>query len=392
MAPKVIYITGFRQHAGKTVTSLGLLSLLTKVIEPSRIAYIKPVGQKVDVLPNGIIIEKDAHLIKEFSGLTELDLTLVSPVILASGFTKKFLSTSDPVAESRRLKDRIAKAVKALSDKEIIIAEGTGHPGVGGIVGLSNAKVANLIDAEIIFLSGGGIGKALDMLEVDLSYFLYKKSRVRGIIFNKLLPDKISTVKQYITEDLLNKRFGAVGGQLSILGFFPQINSLQNPSMRILKREFAGCQVLGDPDDISWSVPPLCAKMITLATENFIPERFLVPQALVVAKGNKGANIRKIIQYNQNLIEKDEAPLAGLILTGAQYHDLENDVRDAVLEANIPSIFVQEDIATAEAKILQLFENTKLELFDRIKIDEIESLFEQHFDMEKFLESFQISV
>ena len=53
MAPTIVYVTGFRQHAGKTVTSLGLISQLRKRMDPARIAYLKPVGQELVTLPEG---------------------------------------------------------------------------------------------------------------------------------------------------------------------------------------------------------------------------------------------------------------------------------------------------------------------------------------------------
>ena len=46
MKPKIIYIAGFRQHAGKTTTSLGMIHSLSRIFDPDDIGYIKPVGQE----------------------------------------------------------------------------------------------------------------------------------------------------------------------------------------------------------------------------------------------------------------------------------------------------------------------------------------------------------
>ena len=62
----IIYIAGFRQHAGKTFTSIGLISRLREIYTPEEIGYIKPVGQELFTLPNGEKIDKDAIIIKEF--------------------------------------------------------------------------------------------------------------------------------------------------------------------------------------------------------------------------------------------------------------------------------------------------------------------------------------
>ncbi len=71
MPPTIVYITGFRQHAGKTVTALGILSRLRRIMDPSRIAYLKPVGQELVTLSDGSQIDKDARLLQEFSGIPE---------------------------------------------------------------------------------------------------------------------------------------------------------------------------------------------------------------------------------------------------------------------------------------------------------------------------------
>src|SRR4030042_560364 len=138
MAPIIVYITGFRQHAGKTVTSLGLIALLRKYLDPIHIGYIKPVGQELVEVEAGRRIDKDARIVKEFSGIPDMDMRQVSPVRVGSGFTRSFLSAPDTREETKKLETTILESLKSLAHKKIIIAEGTGHPGVGSIVGLSN--------------------------------------------------------------------------------------------------------------------------------------------------------------------------------------------------------------------------------------------------------------
>ena len=140
MAPLIIYVAGFRQHAGKTITSLGLLSSLQKYIPPEKLGYIKPVGQELVELQDGKRVDKDALIIEKFGGIPDIDLECISPVRLGSGFTKKYLDAPDRKARTNELRDKILTAFKKLAHKDIIIAEGTGHPGVGGIVGWSNAR------------------------------------------------------------------------------------------------------------------------------------------------------------------------------------------------------------------------------------------------------------
>jgi len=388
LAPVIIYLTGFRQHAGKTFMSLGIISMLRKVIDPALIGYIKPVGQELVSLPDGAKIDKDAYLIQAFSRIPGIDLEAISPVRLASGFTQNYLSSNDQLEETRRLEDKIRNSVKELEKKKVIIAEGSGHPGVGGIVGLSNADVGNIIDADIIFLSGGGIGKALDMLEVDLSYFLYKKSRVRGIIFNKLFPKKIKTVSQFITEDLINKKYGAFGGPLRILGFMPQVDFLSKPSMLTLQDKLIDSEALNDTTNKSWKIPCGSIRVISVPYNSLKLDSYLKPRDLVILGASSKRKIRKIVEYSrENLYTKR---IGGIILTCGRTDVLDQDLRNLIASSGIPALYIQQDTATAEETVLKIFENTKIQVFDSIKVKEIERLFEEYFDFDKFLDTFKL--
>lgn len=388
MPPKVIYITGFRQHAGKTVTSLGIISLLRKIMDPSRIGYIKPVGHELVELPDGTLVDKDADIMRMFSGIPDLDPRAISPVKLGSGFTQEFLRAEDQLRETRKLEDAILSCLEGLSHKEVVIAEGTGHPGVGGIVGLSNADVANLMNAGMIYLSGGGLGKALDMLEVDLSYFLYKKSRVRGIIFNKVIPKKMGSMRQLVTEDLMNSKYGAFGGRLRILGFLPEIDDLGKPSMRAIAEKYSGAEALGRTHSEAWETPCLSTRIISMDADAFKLEDYVRPRDVVILAASSRRRSRKIL--DAYVRTDNRIQIGGLVLTCGKTDLLDAEIRKDILTIGLPTLLVKDDTASTEQKILEIYENTKLQTYDIRKIKEIEDLFAEHFPMDKFLETFEI--
>ena len=385
MAPKIIYVTGFRQHAGKTVTSIGLISLLRKFISPEKIGYIKPVGQELIQLSGGVKVDKDVKIIEKFCGIPDMKLENLSPVQLGSGFTKAFLKSDDKTKISKRFASYIEQSFALMSNKEIIIAEGTGHPGVGGIVGLSNAHVGNLIGADILYISGGGIGKALDMLEVDLSYFLYMKSNVRGILFNRLIPNKIDTVKEFITEKLLQEMYPGFKHPLSIYGYLPAIEDLPNPSMAVVKKHLEKAQVMGDPETEPWHRTCRSIKIISLQEEYLDLEKFLHSgDIVVIAAGSKG-RIKKIIEYSNKLSN----PIGGLIISCLKpERSLKDENIKRINKSSIPTLLLEDNTETVERKLFYTFENTKIQLYDNKKIQEIDEMFNEHFQMEKFMEHF----
>jgi len=392
MPPVIVYITGFRQHAGKTVTSLGISMLLAEIIDPSRIGYIKPVGQRSMRLPNGIHVDEDALVINGFSGIPDIKMDMISPVRLESGFTKTYLESDNPAIETKKLEDSIIRSIKSLENKDIIIAEGTGHPGVGAIVGLSNAQVAKLLGAQIIFLSGGGIGKALDMLEIDLSYFYHMGSRVRGIIFNRLIPEKIPSMRKYVTEKFLNSRFISLGSNLEILGFLPQVDDLSNPTMKSLQREFSSSIPIGDPEDRNWKSPCGRIKVVSFGETRLAKGKIAMPRNLVIVPSSYKTAMMTIVGENERFVQEGLPPISGIIVTDCGDVPLEPYLASTIEDAEIPSITICEDTAFAEEKLLSIFENTKLQVFDSVKAIEVKELFKEHFYLDKFIKSFGIKV
>ena len=378
MAPKIIYITGFRQHAGKTVASLGLLHLLRRDYKPEELGYIKPVGQELVELESGIKVDKDALLVREFADISDLDMRYVSPVRLGSGFTKNYISSSNRAGETEKLKRKIVEALERYKHKKIIVAEGTGHPGVGGIVELSNAAVGNLMNADILFLSGGGIGKALDMLEVDLTYFMYARSNVRGIIFNKLIPGKIPTVRRYITKDLINEKYGKFPNNLDIFAYLPEMARLSRPSMRVLLNKFSAGRAIGNPEDQTWTRDCKNIKVLSLAAEFFHPEEHIQPGDVVLLGAASRSRRSKLLMYQRALGKGKE--IAGIVLTCGHTTPLDPTIEGQIRESGIPTIYVQEDTAEAEQKIIHAFETSKIQVYDRLKYETVKKLFAEHFD------------
>ncbi len=385
MAPKIIYVTGFRQHAGKTVTSIGLISLLKKIIPVEKIGYIKPVGQQLVDLPSGIRVDKDVRVMEHFSGIPDMDLEKLSPVQLGAGFTKAYLANPEKDIISRELAGKIKDSFASLAHKDVIVAEGTGHPGVGGIIGLSNAGVGNLLGADILYLSGGGIGKALDMLEVDLSYFLHKNSQVKGILFNKVIPDKINTVKKFITEKLLNEMYPDFESPLRIYGFLPEVEDLPNPSMAEIRRHLKGAEVIGDPESDAWYPPCRSITIISLRAEYLDLNKFVKSRDIVIIGSGSKDRIKKIVDHSRKL----SSPIGGIIISCSRDEiKVKEENKKRIEDAGIPALIVEDDTEAVERKLLYCFENTKIQLYDDNKIKEIENMFEEHFEFDKFITRF----
>ncbi len=167
---KKIFIGATGQHCGKTTISLSLMHLARKKYE--RVGFMKPIGPKW-IEFNGAIVDKDAAMFSSVFGVEE-DVTLMSPVTLSPGTTRRFL---DGEIDSEAPRRAIRSACDELEKKyDFLIIEGAGHGGVGSVVGMNNAKIAAELNAPVLLVTGGGIGNVIDAVELNLALYQREKA------------------------------------------------------------------------------------------------------------------------------------------------------------------------------------------------------------------------
>jgi len=383
--PIVVFIAGERQHAGKTVTSLGIISALCKHIDPADIGYFKPVGQELVTLPSGERIDKDVRIVQEFTDLDMPDLGMLSSVRVVSGVTREYIASDNPQERTANFEKAIHQSMEHLSKKKIIIAEGTGHPGVGSVIGLSNARVANMLDARILYLVGGGIGRTLDELEVDLSYFSHKHCRVTGVLFNKVRASKVEMMRENLHEGVLDRLFPEWDPSLKIFGHMPQVKYLNNPSMQLIAQSFKGHSILEGTRESAWH--RACRKVVVVSQGSnvFKPEEHLKSRDIAVLGAGSHTRLKRIIEYNKTL---GEEPLGGIILTCATDRMPDAKARKWLNKSSIPALIVPQDTADTDMTLHKCFNNTKLQLYDKKKHQQIIDLFAENFDSERFIQRY----
>lgn len=187
-----IFIAATGQNCGKTTTSLSLMHLAKK--KYARVGFVKPVGPK-PVQVGTLWADKDAALIAGVYGMEE-QLPLMSPVVLQPDTTRQLLDGKFPAAI---LEEQLLAAVNELDRScDFLIIEGAGHSGVGSVLGLSNARVAQLIGAPVMMISGGGIGHVIDDVALNLALYREAGAIVRLIMPNKLIADKRERTLHYL--------------------------------------------------------------------------------------------------------------------------------------------------------------------------------------------------
>lgn len=227
--PSPIYVSATRQHVGKTSTAMALLSGLQKRFD--QVGFMKPVGQqslRVQTRAGDWIdIDKDAVLVKEHFGFDHLDYKDTSPVLIPKGYTRDYLDGKISYSDQESL---VRQAYTNIMNKsDVLLCEGTGHCAVGSIVHASNAQVASWLNAKMVLVANGGLGKCFDELQLNKILCDHEQVEVAGVIINMVQPDKLDQTKEYI-QKALNLHWGS---EIPLLGCIPD-------------RPFLGCPALTD--------------------------------------------------------------------------------------------------------------------------------------------------
>jgi len=220
---KKLFIAATGQHCGKTTISLSLMHLARQ--RYGRVGYIKPLGPKCQDF-GGLLVDKDAALMARVFGLED-QIALMSPLVIGKGATKKFL---DGELCREWAMERIVNACRELEARcDLLLVEGAGHGGVGSVIGLNNADVARLLDAQVVMVAGGGIGSVIDSVRLNLPLYEKEGVDVRMLLVNKLLADKRESSLNY-----LSKYFAGSGIQVS--GAFDYSPVLADPTLQSVSK------------------------------------------------------------------------------------------------------------------------------------------------------------
>jgi len=227
-----IFLAATGQNRGKTTTSLGLAAAI--VARGHRLGFLKPIGQRYLVV-DGNRADEDAVLMKAVFDLPDA-LPLMSPVTVPRHFTTDFVMgrIHDDLGQTLVAADR-----QLASDKDVVLVEGTGHAGVGAVFGLSNARVAALLDAPVIIVSEGGIGRPIDEIVLNQALFERHGVRILGAVVNKV--DLAQS--PHLAEVL---RAGLARQGIELLGCIPYSQFLANPSLELVETHLDGARLAGD--------------------------------------------------------------------------------------------------------------------------------------------------
>ncbi|MDP2921660.1 MAG: AAA family ATPase [Candidatus Omnitrophota bacterium] len=361
---KRIFIAATKQNDGKTTVSLGLIKAFQKRFK--RVGFIKPVGQRY-VLERGFKVDEDSVLIEKACGMKG-SIKDMSPVAIEKGFTENYIKRGD----HRKLVDGIISSFERISkNKDLVVIEGTGHAGVGSIFDLSNAKVANLLDAKVILIASGGIGKPMDEIELNMALFEREGVQVIGVIINKVIASKYKKVRSALNMGL--KRKG-----IDVLGVIPYTLKLSDPTILNIIEE-TGLKLISRNvglNNVVWDI-------LIGAMEPHDALKYIKKNSLLITPGDREDMI--VAMLTPNLLKKQKRKnisLSGIILTGGIVPN--PAIMKLIEDARIPVLLSKEHTYKAASQIYDLA--VKIRPNDKGKTKLAETLVKKYVDVGRILE------
>ena len=364
-----LYLAATGQNRGKTTASLGLLDLFLGA--GLRTGFMKPVGQRTSVDEDGVPADEDAVLVKAVYGLRE-PMTAMSPVHIPRGFTKAYIGGE--VVED--LGGRIEAAHATFGrEKDVLLIEGTGHAGVGAVIGLSNAVVAGRLGAPAVIVSEGGVGRPIDEIVLNVSHFAAHGVPVAGAIVNK-----VNVEAQPGIAAILEKGLARHG--IPLLGVIPYRPILSNPSLAMILEGLRAEPILAGPD-----LDLVIGGISVAAMEPHHVLQHVVGRRIVIVAGDREDVIIALARAHRAEMRRPavirgeaEPATVGFVLSGYRPRPA---VVDEIRRAGLFACFLDEDTYRVASDVHDLL--VKTHAADHGKIAMIKSIVAASLDADRML-------
>lgn len=361
---KAIFIAATDQNVGKTTICLGILAGLHKRL--NQVGFIKPVGQQHVKINEELKVDKDVVLFKEYFNLRS-NYADMSPVILPQGFTRDYL---DHKIDGAALEQLIQEAFLRISSQhDFTIVEGTGHIGVGSIIQMNNAKIASLLNLEVIIIAPGGLGSALDELSLNVAMCRQYGVRIAGVILNRVINEKREMIENYFPKAL--KQWN-----IPLIGCVPYSAFLSAPTLKDFEVLFRTPLIAGQKYHYSHFQHP---RLVAGSLESYLEE--MLPGELIITPASRQDIILETLNRLKKPQRSDSSLPYGMILTGRQAPA--PMIIDKIKEADLPALYAPLCSYDAMKMITSLI--TKIRVEDHPKIEQAIQITEQNLDFDQIL-------
>ena len=180
-------VTATGDSTGKTAITVALARLAAD--RGRSVGYMKPKGTRLQSNV-GKTLDQDPMLAREVLDL-DAEMHQMEPVVYSPTFVQGAIrGTEDADALSERVREEYDGIA---ADCDQVFVEGGGRWTTGGVVDLTDADVAELLDARVVLVAEYGSPNDLDEVLAAADAF---GDRLAGVVFNKVSDDAFESLDQ----------------------------------------------------------------------------------------------------------------------------------------------------------------------------------------------------
>lgn len=288
---KAIYIATSEESSGKSIITLGLMSML--IGRTAKVGYFRPV---IEDFEEGKMDNHIETVINHFG----LDIQYQD----AYAITKSKLIKKKNKGKIGEVIDLIIEKYKRLEERfDFVLVEGTSFMGEGTVIEMDmNVLIAKNLGIPTIIV-GTGEGKTLDEF-VDSLYLAYdsfkmKEVEVLAVIANKVQPENLELVTERLKSSL---------PEGVMVNSIPVIKSLNNPTIQEIVKEL-DAKVLFGAAFLNNQIGSFSVGAMQL--RNYLLN--LKENGLVITPGDRADIILGALQANESA---NYPAISGIVLTG----------------------------------------------------------------------------
>jgi len=288
---KAIYIATSEESSGKSIITLGLMSMLMG--RTAKVGYFRPI---VEDFEEGKMDNHIETVINHFG----LDISYND----AYAITKSKLIKKKNQGKIGDVIDLIIEKYKRLEERfDFVLVEGTSFTGEGTVIELdTNVLIAKNLGIPTIIV-GSGVGKTLEEL-IDSLYLAYdsfktKDVEVLAVIANMVQPENLELVTSGLKKNLPAE---------VMINSIPIISSLNNPTIQEIVKELDATVLFGE-SFLNNQVGSFSVGAMQL--RNYLLN--LKENGLVITPGDRADIILGALQANESA---NYPAISGIVLTG----------------------------------------------------------------------------
>ena len=358
---KAIYIATSEEDSGKSIVTLGLMSML--IGKTAKVGYFRPV---VEDFEDGQFDNHIETVISHFG----LDISFND----AYAIKKSKLIKKKNKGKLGEVIDLIIEKYKQLEELfDFVLVEGTSFTGEGTVIEMDmNVLIAKNLGIPAIIV-GSGVGKTLDELvdSLNLAYdsFKVKDVEVLAVIANKVQPENMELITAGLKKSL---------PEGVLVNAIPNISSLSNTTIQEIVNALDAKVLFGE----SYLYNQISSFSVgAMQLRNYLMH--LKEDGLVITPGDRADIILGALQANESV---NYPSISGIVLTGNIIP--EETILKLIegLSPVVPIIAVKEGTYVIANKIGDI--KPKILANNKQKIQTSIDTFEKYVDLDSLTEKF----